>query len=64
MKPLTRKQREALLKVYGRGWGGNPKPKTYLQFRRTAYNDAIADCVIVYWCGMWLGIEPDGYTHT
>jgi len=64
MKPLTRQQREALLEVYGRGWGGNPKPKTYLQFRRTAYNDVIANCVIVPWCGMWLGIEPDGYTHT
>ena len=64
MKPLTRQQREALLKEYGRGWGGNPKPKTHLQFRRTAYNDVIANCVIVPWCGMWLGIEPDGYTHT
>ena len=64
MKPLTRKQREALLKVYGRGWGGNPKPKTYLQFRRTAQREVCGDAIMVHWCGMWLGIEPDGYTHS
>lgn len=22
------------------------------------------DCVMVPWCGMWLGIEQDGYTHS
>jgi len=22
------------------------------------------DCVMIYWAGMWLGIEPDGYTHS
>ena len=64
MKPLTRQQREALLKVYGRGWGGNPKPKTYLQFRRTAQSLPCDDCIIVPWAGMWLGIEADGYTHS
>ena len=64
MKPLTRKQREALLKVYGRGWGGKPKPKTYLQFRRTAQRLPCDDCIIVPWAGMCLGIEPDGYTHS
>ena len=64
MKPLTRLQREAVLKVYGRGWGGNPKPRTYLQFRRTAQRLPCDDCIIVPWAGMWLGIEPDGYTHT
>ena len=21
-------------------------------------------CVMIQWCGMWLGIEPDGYTHS
>ena len=21
-------------------------------------------CVMIYWAGMWLGIEPDGYTHS
>lgn len=22
------------------------------------------DCIMVPWLGMWLGIEPDGYTHS
>lgn len=21
------------------------------------------DCIILKWCGMWLGIEPDGYVQ-
>ena len=61
MKPLTREQREALLRVYKRDW--EDKPASYLAFRRTAYNSHM-DCVMVPWCGMWLGIEPDGYTHS
>jgi hypothetical protein len=63
MKPLTREQREALLRVYKRDWGSYDKPTSYLAFRRTAYNSHM-DCVMVGWCSMWLGIEPDGYTHS
>ena len=22
------------------------------------------DCIMVQWCGIWLGIESDGYTHS
>ena len=22
------------------------------------------DCIMIFWCGMWLGIEKDGYTHS
>ncbi len=22
------------------------------------------DCVMIEWCGMWLGIEKDGYAHS
>jgi hypothetical protein len=22
------------------------------------------DCLMIHWCGMWLGIELDGYTHS
>ena len=22
------------------------------------------DCLMIQWCGMWLGIEQDGYTHS
>ncbi len=35
---------------------------TYSQFRRTV--EAGCGCIMVLWCGMWLGIEPDGYAHT
>ncbi len=35
---------------------------TYRQFRRTV--QPALGCIMVPWCGMWLGIEPDGYTHS
>ena len=22
------------------------------------------DCLMIKWCGMWLGIETDGFTHS
>ena len=38
---------------------------TYLQFRRTVQQGAFLDNVcMVPWCGMWIGIEPDGHAHT
>lgn len=37
-------------------------PISYLTFRRTI-NQGF-DCLMVPWMGMWLGIEPDGYTHS
>jgi len=55
---LTRLQREALLKV----WLRDNQRLTYKGFRRTVQRGS--DCVMVFWCGMWLGIEPDGYTHS
>lgn len=38
------------------------KPLTYRQFRRTI--KPAWDCIMVPWCGQWLGIETDGYTHS
>jgi len=26
--------------------------------------DGLMGCVMLPWCGMWLGIEPDGHTHS
>lgn len=67
---LTREQRVALKQVYDRGpirpslvgpnWTG--PGLTYRQFRRNARPGF--DCLMVPWCGMWLGIETDGYTHS
>ncbi len=58
MVVTTRKQREALARTWKRDSGG----LTYRQFRRTVLGGY--DCIMVKWCGMWLGIEPDGYTHS
>lgn len=40
------------------------KKVTYRQFRRTVQRECYGDGLMVHWCGMWLGIEPDGYTHS
>lgn len=38
---------------------------TYRDFRRLVTLEFGRDpAAIVPWCGMWLGIEPDGYTHS
>jgi len=37
-------------------------PVDYRTFRKTI--QAGSDCHMVKWCGMWLGIETDGYVHS
>ena len=39
-----------------------PKPMSYLAFRRTVQPGP--GCIMVPFGRMWLGIEPDGYTHS
>jgi len=40
-------------------------PISYRQFRRGVRPMFGGQgCILVQWCGMWVGIEPDGYTHT
>lgn len=58
MIATTRKQREAL----ARTWQRDPQGLTYRQFRATVLGGY--DCIMIHWCGMWLGIETDGYTHS
>lgn len=58
---LTKSQQQALLRVYNRTSLG----MTYLAFRRTVRGTFGLDgAVTVPWCGMWLLIEKDGYTHS
>jgi hypothetical protein len=73
MVNLNRKQREALFKVYQRcsldanadRLQGNLTPLTYRQFRKKVQPMFCGDGgVMIHWCGMWLGIEEDGYTHS
>jgi len=55
---LTRLQREALKRT----WLRDTQQISYREFRRGVLPGS--GCVMVRWCGMWLGIEPDGYTHS
>jgi hypothetical protein len=58
---MNKKQLKALLKL----WQRDNQGMTFLQFRRSA-GTLIGDpsCWCVQWCGMFVGIETDGYTHT
>lgn len=58
---MTKQQQMALHKVYLRDTSVAP---SYLAFRRKAQYIAHMSVVMVQWCGMWLGIELDGYTHS
>jgi hypothetical protein len=42
--------------------GAGQRKLTFGEFRATVKPGY--GCVMVFWCGMWLGIEPDGYTHS
>jgi hypothetical protein len=59
---LTKQQRASLK----RKWTQDSQGMSYLAFRRTvrALGFSGGDCIMVKWCGMWLGIETDGYTHS
>ena len=56
---LTKAQRHALYRVWMRDETIAP---SYLEFRRRVIPSAMMDCIMIQWHGMWLGIEPDGYT--
>lgn len=54
---LTKPQRKALKAVFDR-----TANITYRAFRRTVVLGP--GCIMVPFANMWLGIEPDGYTHS
>jgi hypothetical protein len=58
MSRITKEQQQAIKRKFERDDQG----MTYLQFRRSVKYGY--DCLMVRWCGMWLGIEKDGYTHS
>lgn len=58
---ITRAQAEALARQHRQADNG----MTYLQFRRSTHPTfGMNDAITVKWCGMWLAIEADGYTHS
>jgi len=67
-RPITKDQQIALKNVYVRKWqnepGIAPPKETYRAFRKRAFNNTLLGCVMVEYCGMWLGIEKDGHTHS
>jgi hypothetical protein len=60
MAKTTKAQR---LAIY-RKWCQSNQGLTYRQFRATVRAESYGPALMVQWCGMWLGIEPDGYTHS
>ena len=61
MVSITKAQQQALL----RKWKDHDNGMTYRQFRRSVESGFCMDgAVVVPWCGMWLAIETDGYTHS
>jgi hypothetical protein len=56
---ITREQREALLRKYNQNSSG---AKSYREFRGRVRS--ALGYIMIPWCGMWLGIETDGYTHS
>jgi hypothetical protein len=55
---LTKAQRQSVYRL----WLRDEKKQPYRQFRRRV--QPAYGCVIINLWGMWLGIEPDGYTHS
>lgn len=55
---LTKAQRLALKRKFDQ----DPQGLTYRGFRRTVWQGW--GCIMVPWCGMDVGIEPDGHIHT
>ncbi len=73
MTTLTKEQRRALFRVWRRpasvklrmtGKRESATGLSYREFRRTVQPGFGGDYIMVPWCGMWLGIEADGYTHS
>ena len=60
MSLIMRAQREAILKKFI--WDPDEAP-TYRIFRKRAFK-SFDGVLMLPWCGMWVGIEKDGYAHT
>ena len=58
MTKTTRAQRKSI----HHKWVQNDQGISYRAFRKTVIS--AGDFLMVYWCGMYLGIEADGYTHS
>lgn len=60
MTKITRKQSEAIKRLYDRS---HKVSESYLTFRR-GFHQYFGGYIGAQWCGMFIGIETDGYTHS
>tara|TARA_R100000656_G_scaffold114300_1_gene86683 strand:- start:171 stop:389 length:219 start_codon:yes stop_codon:yes gene_type:complete len=60
---LSKSQQHAVKKLYDR-LEDNDDRESFLAFRRRVMHGIGGDYVGVPWCGMYVGIELDGHTHT
>ena len=60
---LSKPQQQAVKKLYDR-LEDNDDRESFLAFRRRVMPGIGGDYVGVPWCGMYVGIELDGHTHT
>ena len=69
MNRVTRAQAEACFKLFARDWpnhpwGKFPSTSVYRNFRRGFRLYHSLGVLGGPWKGMFIGIEPDGYTHS
>lgn len=62
----THEQRSALFRKWKQAkLGDGPFDMPWIEFAKTAQPTSGMDgAIVVQWCGMWLAIETDGYTHS
>ena len=60
---LSKPQQQAGKKLYDR-LKDNDDRESFLAFRRRVMHGIGGDYVGILWCGMYVGIELDGHTHT
>ena len=62
---LTKPQAQTLYRKWidGQHEHGSTRDISFLAFRRTV-EPTYDDSVMVNWCGMYIGIEADGYPHS
>lgn len=51
------------MKALFRKWKESDQDMSWHDFAKSAGVGSFG-CIMVQWCGMWLGIEEDGYTHS
>lgn len=61
----TKEQQKALSALWYRSADEREKHGySYLSFRRSAFCLVADTCLMIPWCGMYVGIEQDGHCHT